>query len=135
MSSTVTLSTGEEITLREKKELTERLNRPVEIAHTRATPVGQKLLDLGYKAEDPKTWRFLAELEPEEFDLLFGYRSVAIAAMVTAWPFELPITADGAMDLPPGTFEELSDLANAAWRGQVVEPDQDTFQHGGDSTV
>jgi hypothetical protein len=130
----VTLKTGEVVTIRDHDTLTERLNRPVEIAHNRGAPVRQRLEAAGFKSEDESTWGALSDLSSDDYDRLYAYKSVVIAAMVLKWPWPNPITPDGALDLPPGPFDELSTLCNEAWVGEELARDPDPLAGGVDST-
>jgi hypothetical protein len=145
MTTSVTLKTGDVITLRDHDELTERLNRPVEVANSRGAPVGvelrKKLKAAGFDPDKPGEWLtnqeaqlIISDLTLDEFNRLNGYKQAVIAAMVSEWPFNLPITEDGALDLPPAQFEELANLANAAWRGEEIDVDPNPTPGGGDST-
>lgn len=145
MPTTVTLKSGDEVTLRDHEELTERLNRPVEVANSRGAPVGvelrKKLTDAGFDPDKRETWLndqkaqlIIADLSLDEYNRLNGYKQAVIAAMVVSWPFVQPITEDGALDLAPEVFEELADLCNAAWRGEDMDIDPNPTPGGGDST-
>jgi hypothetical protein len=130
----VTLSSGEEVQLRERGELTERLNRPVERAYARAVRPSQLLADMGYDAKKPETWDKVSDLSDEDFDRLESFKSAVIAAMVVGWPFKQEITEEGAMNLHPDVFNELADICNAAYRGDELDVDPDPLVSGGDSS-
>jgi hypothetical protein len=145
VTTTVTLKSGDEVVLRNHDELTERLNRPVEVANSRGAPVGvdlrKKLEAAGFDPDKQETWLndqkaqlLLADLDLDEYNRLNGYKQAVIAAMVVSWPFDIPITEDGALDLKPDVFEELANLCNAAWRGEDMDIDPDPTPGGGDST-
>ena len=144
MPTTVTLKTGDEVVLRSHPELTERLNRPVEVANSRGASVGielrKRLTEAGFDPDQPETLNdqkaqlIIADLSLDEYNRLNGYKQAVIAAMVVSWPFVQPITEDGALDLAPEVFEELADFCNLAWRGEEVEVDPNPTPGGGDST-
>jgi len=122
-----TLSTGDVIELRERSTLTERLNRPVEICDARSYKARTRLdKELGFKSDDEATWApALNDLTADEFERLWAYKSAVIAAMVVKWPFDLPLTNEGAEGLEPGLFEEVSSAALLAYRGPKVEDESD----------
>ena len=121
-----TLSTGDVIELRERSTLTERLNRPVEICDARSTRSRQKLLAAGFEPEKPETWQpALCDLDEDDFERLWAYKSAVITAMVLKWPFDKPLTREGAEELSPELFEEISSAALLAYRGEPVEDESD----------
>ena len=120
-----TLSNGAVVELRDRSTLTERLARPVSVAQTRSVPVSQKLLSAGFNEEDATTWGPMYDLSPDEWDRLWAYKTAVIAAMVVKWPWELPITEEGAGNVHPDVFEELASVCNLAFRGESFEIDPD----------
>jgi hypothetical protein len=129
-----TLSNGDVVQLRDRSTLTQRMNLPVLAADTRATPVRKKLIDAGYRAEDPSTFGIEYELPLEDFQRLNDVKTALIAAMVVAWPWDLPITIEGADSVHPDVFEELASACMAAYQGTPIEIDPDPNLPGADST-
>jgi hypothetical protein len=142
-----TLKSGLTVTLKERKELTEREFRTVDRAKDRATMTlyrlnlagdeAGKLAKSEGKSEDEilearniAIGYALADLTDEEADAKDAFSGACIAAMTTQWSAELPISADAALSLPHDDFEELSNLCAEAFRdkevGVTTDPKADT---------
>ena len=120
-----TLANGDVIVLRDRSTLTQRMARPVEVAQTRIIPVTQKLLKSGFDESKPETWGAQYDLTPDEFQRLEDVKVSVIAAMVVQWPYTIPISGEGAEDLPADVFEEISSAAFTAFRGESFDKDTD----------
>ena len=129
-----TLKTGDVVVIRDRSTLTQRMALPVIAADRRAVPVRQKLIEAKYDENDPSTWGVEYELPLEDYERLDDVKSAVIAAMVVKWPYELPITVEGARELHPEAFQELADLCFVCYRGDPIEIDPDPNLPGADST-
>lgn len=132
-----TLKSGLIVTLKERKELTEREFRTVDRAKDRATMTLYRLNVVGDEAGklaksegrseeeilDARNIAIgyaLAELTDEEADAKDSFSGACIAAMTTQWSAALPISAESALSLAHEDFEELSNLCAEAFRDKEV---------------
>jgi hypothetical protein len=106
----VSLPDGAWAVLRDPEEVTERRRRPLIRLQRRAlAKAGPHLAGVDLDAITPE--QALEKLAPmlagDDFDALEEIDDLVIEVLVDSWSFDLPVTADGSLDLPPSARAAL----------------------------
>lgn len=106
----ISLPDGAWAVLRDPDEVTERRRRPLVRLQRRALAKAGPLLS-GVDLESMTPAQALETLAPmlasDDFDALEEIDDHVIEVLVESWSFELPVTADGSLDLPPAARAAL----------------------------
>lgn len=109
MTSTFTLPDGDTATLRDPKLVTERHRRPVTKLQRRlaASPVGQLLASKDKLSEEEFEEQARALLGSDDYELLDQLNDALVVALVEVWPYNVPVTLDGLLDIPGEAYDAL----------------------------